>query len=374
MKRLKVHPISSTSWKFFWEKYFRHRPFNRESRLQRIIAIGSLVFRSPFYLLESLIFDRRLAKHPIEEGPIFVIGHWRSGTTHLHNILSQDKRFSYLSFSNMVMPHDMLLGRFLPVIPLIMKLALPKTRGIDKLPLSPHLPQEEELSLGMLSGDSYYNCYFYPQHWDNYFTKVIPEAKAPGPTSARIEAAYLKLVRKLSYLHKGKQLIFKNPASTSRIEKLKELFPTAKFIHIRRNPYAVFASSRARLPRMVSAFSLNDDPGLDYEKITINSYRDLMSSYFKQRENIPTEDLLETSFEELEADPEKVLSEIYSKFGLERSDECVERHTRYLEGQKSYQKNTHRLTRSQIESIRSEWGFALEEWHYELPEGLEIVE
>ncbi len=373
MIRLKFHPLSSASWTIFWRKYFKHRPFHHESRGQRVLAIIVLLLRSPFYLAERLIYDRRISLQAIDQGPIFVIGHWRSGTTHLHNILSQDDQFSYLSFSNMIMPHDLLLGRLLPVIPWIMKRALPKTRGIDRLPLSPSLPQEEELTLGMLSGESYYNCYFHPGSWDEYFSEAIPDASR-SHGSPGMRESYLKLLRKLSYLNHGKRLIFKNPASTSRITMLKELFPNAKFIHIRRNPYAVYASSRARLPRMVSAFSLNDAPELDYDAITLRSYRELMTSYFDQRKGIPEADLLETSYEELISDPEKVIRQIYSKFGLERSATTIENHSRYLEAQTSYQKNTHLLTHSQIQEIESQWGFALKEWDYGYPEGLEIVD
>ncbi|MDB4359102.1 sulfotransferase, partial [Verrucomicrobiales bacterium] len=169
MKRLLVHPLSSTCWGIFWDKYRRHRPFHAASWKQRLLAFPTIFVREPFYALERWIYGRRLAEQKIENSPIFIVGHWRSGTTHLHNLLSQDPHFAYLSFSNMTMPFDMLLGRYLPVIPYLMKLVLPRTRGIDQLPMSAQLPQEEELALGMLKGVSYYNCYFFPGHWDEYF-------------------------------------------------------------------------------------------------------------------------------------------------------------------------------------------------------------
>jgi len=377
MKRMVVHPMSSASWRIFSEKFRRHSPFHAASRLQRFAAVGSLLVRLPFYALEKLIFKRRLADHHIEKGPIFIVGHWRSGTTHLHNLLSQDPQFSYLSFSNMVMPHDLLLGRILPVIPWIMKFCIPKTRGIDSLTLNPQSPQEEELALFMLGGVSYYNCYFFPQQWDEYFAESISN---PNDFSEDLKAekgvvfAYHRLISKLSYFYKGKRLLLKNPASTSRIAMLKSLFPNAKFVHVRRNPYAVFASSKARLPRMIDGFSWNDPLDINYEDIAVDSYRLLMEQYFKQRDSIPEEDLFETSYEELTEDPDKVIAEIYSKFGLERSEESLQRHADYLKSQKSYQKNSHRMTRAQVERIQNEWGFAFREWNYEMPDRLEIVD
>ena len=160
-----------------------------------MIALVSLLARTPFYLLERLIYGRRLASQEIENGPIFIVGHWRSGTTHLHNLLSQDKQFAYHSFADMVMPHDMLLERYLPVIQLIVKMSLPKTRGIDRLPLKLHLPQEEEMSLGMLSGISYYNCYFFPQHWKEYFAESICLERVDDDQLRAIASTYRKLVK-----------------------------------------------------------------------------------------------------------------------------------------------------------------------------------
>lgn len=269
----------------------------------------------------------------------------------------------------MTMPFDMLLGRYLPVIPYLMKLVLPRTRGIDQLPMSAQLPQEEELALGMLKGVSYYNCYFFPGHWDEYFAESILSEGASGDQSSRgkLKSAYHSLVSKLTILHGGKQLIFKNPASTGRIAMLKELFPNAKFVHIRRNPYEVFASSLARLQRMIDGFSWQDSEGLDHERVVLESYALLMKQYFEQRSEIPGEDLFETSYEDLVANPEQVLGSIYSHFGIERSEDSINRHDGYLAAQKSYQKNQHQLSASQIESIQREWGFALDQWEYELP-------
>lgn len=369
LKRLIVHPLSSTRWRIFWDKYRRHRPFHSVSFRQRILAFPSIFIREPFYALERLIYGRRLAEQEIENSPIFIIGHWRSGTTHLHNLLTQDPQFAYLSFSNMTMPFDMLLGKYLPVIPFLMKLALPRTRGIDQLPMKPHLPQEEELALGMLKGVSYYNCYFFPQHWDEYYAEsiLLGDAAADQPNRRKLKSAYQSLVRKMTLLNRGKQLIFKNPASTGRVAMLKELFPNAKFVHIRRNPYEVFASSLARLPRMLDGFSWQDEQGLDHERVVLDSYCLLMKQYFDQRSEIPEEDLFETSYEELVANPEQVLGAIYSQFGVKRSKETIDRHNDYLAAQKSYQRNRHQLSASQIESIQREWAFALDQWDYDLP-------
>ena len=45
--------------------------------------------------LQRLIYGRRIAATEIKEPPIFIIGHWRSGTTYLHELMVCDERFAY---------------------------------------------------------------------------------------------------------------------------------------------------------------------------------------------------------------------------------------------------------------------------------------
>lgn len=55
------------------------------------------VISAPFRWLQKIVFQRKInAVNLNEKAPVFVIGHWRSGTTNLHYLLAQDKRFSFL--------------------------------------------------------------------------------------------------------------------------------------------------------------------------------------------------------------------------------------------------------------------------------------
>src|SRR5215472_18095060 len=40
--------------------------------------------------------------------PLFILGIWRSGTTHLHNLLAQDDRFAYPTTYQVLYPHTFL--------------------------------------------------------------------------------------------------------------------------------------------------------------------------------------------------------------------------------------------------------------------------
>jgi hypothetical protein len=45
--------------------------------------------------LQEKRYRKLLADKPLEHDPVFILGHWRSGTTFMHNVFSCDKHFGY---------------------------------------------------------------------------------------------------------------------------------------------------------------------------------------------------------------------------------------------------------------------------------------
>ena len=65
----------------------------------RVCMAGLITFfsagNSVCALLQRLIYGRRIAAAEITQPPIFIIGHWRSGTTYLHELMVCDERLAY---------------------------------------------------------------------------------------------------------------------------------------------------------------------------------------------------------------------------------------------------------------------------------------
>jgi len=59
---------------------------------------------SPLNLIERIRFHKKIEETEVTKPPIFIIGHWRSGTTYLHNVISQDPQFSYPTTFQTVTP------------------------------------------------------------------------------------------------------------------------------------------------------------------------------------------------------------------------------------------------------------------------------
>lgn len=42
-----------------------------------------------------ILYSRRVEQQQLHPEPVFILGHPRTGTTHLHNLMSRDPTFAY---------------------------------------------------------------------------------------------------------------------------------------------------------------------------------------------------------------------------------------------------------------------------------------
>ena len=92
-------------------------------------------------------YDKRLKDQAINMEPVFILGHWRSGTTFVHNVLAHDKHFGYTTTYQTVFPHMMMWGQ--PMFKKTMAWLMPDKRPTDNMELNVDLPQEEEFALSI---------------------------------------------------------------------------------------------------------------------------------------------------------------------------------------------------------------------------------
>jgi hypothetical protein len=97
-----------------------------------------------------------------------------------------------------------------------------------------------------------------------------------------------------------------------------------------------------------------------------------MKKYLEDRDQIPAEDLIETTYEKLVEDPLREINRIYKAFDIPLNEDSQAKIEAYLNTQKSYQKNVHKLTQRQVDRIQSKWQFVFDEWPYEMPE-IEVI-
>ena len=64
-------------------------------RLKHGLTTAVCRLLSIFAPIQEYRYKKLLADKPLEQAPVFILGHWRSGTTFVHNVLSCDKHFAY---------------------------------------------------------------------------------------------------------------------------------------------------------------------------------------------------------------------------------------------------------------------------------------
>jgi hypothetical protein len=293
--------------------------------------------------------------------PLFVLGHYRNGTTHLHNLLTVDERFAYPNNYQVFYPHTFLStervqSRFLQFF-------FPRKRLMDNIEWNIGSPQEDEFGLLVLTLKSPCLSWVFPQraaHYDRYLT--FREVSA-GDVEVW-KRAFLWFVRKLTWKYR-RPLIFKSPPHTARIRLLLELFPQAKFVHIHRNPYAVFPSMKHTYLVNLEFQRLQSSRGIDVERYILDRYRAMYDAFFAERDLIPAGHYCEVSYEELEREPMTVMRSIYSQLGLPDFEAASPALLRYLDSIAGYRKNEFRPLAAELrERIEREWRRCFEEWGY----------
>jgi len=336
-----------------------------------VILLINLV-NLPFRAYERLVYNRGFRNKPLAEDPVFIIGHWRSGTTHLHNLLCRDRSMAYTTTYQSVFPDTLLArtGRWL--FEGFARLLIPGTRKGDNVVLGTDLPQEEEFALDDKTPLCFYYFWMFPRHIPSFYDAFI---RFEGITEKRRrswEEDYLLLMKKAIRNTGKSRFLSKNPPNTARVRQLLELFPGARFIYIHRNPVEVFLSTRNFYKKMMPHLQLQRPDPVTLEEDIVEVYRRLMADYLAQREAIPPGQLVEVSYEALEQEPLAVAERIYRELGLKGFEEAAPDFKVYIEKMKSYKKNRHKLSREELERIVKAWGFAMDEWAYAPPENLEI--
>jgi len=253
--------------------------------------------------------------HPdIEEihvpSPLFVLGVWRSGTTHLHNLLVQDDRFAAPNLFQVINPHTFLSTESRNAR--IQSMFLAKTRPMDNVKFSlTEDPQEDEFALSP-DGHSHMNTCAFPRTGDIYRRLLTFD----GASAEDVELWKSKLMwfyKKLAYKY-GLPLVLKSPGHTGRIKTLLEMFPNAKFVHIHRHPHRVVQSTML-MKKKAFAFWAFQKPKVTFEQV-ISDYAELFDAFFAQRHLIPAGNFCEMSYDELVADPVSTIQRVYEELSL----------------------------------------------------------
>ena len=106
----------------------------------------SSISTSPARFLFKIKHGSKIENSDIKNPPVIILGHWRSGTTYLHELLGQDEQFCYISLWHTMLPDSFLI--FEPAKKFFSNF-LPKKRPMDDMKVDIDGPYEEEAGLAV---------------------------------------------------------------------------------------------------------------------------------------------------------------------------------------------------------------------------------
>ena len=336
-------------------------PSNYWGRLAGILLISFAT--SPLSLVEKVRYGGVLNRTEINQPPLMILGHGRSGTTHLHNLLVCDPSFGSLSTFQAIMPAFSLIGR--GWLKRALAAQLPGSRPMDNVEVGVDQPQEEEIAIANLSRLSSLHSLSFLRSWRWYHDRYTLMEGMNARDLAKWRNVYLNVVRKATVHAEGKRIVLKNTPNLARIPHLLELFPGSKYVNVVRNPYIVFESLKNMFKKITVDTRLQDIDEADIEEYILYAYRRNMSRYLEHRSLIPEGDLVEIKFEDLEVDPIGQMRRIYEALSLPYWELLEPRLVDYLERLGPYQKNRYEVKCETVQRVNDAWGFAVETWGYE---------
>lgn len=318
-------------------------------------------FNAMMGVAQRVRYGGLIEKTRIEEPPVFIIGHWRSGTTYLHELMHLDSRFvsptTYQCFS----PHHFLLtewfmaryGSFL----------MPKQRPMDNMAAGWDRPQEDEFALLTLGAPTPYVRMAFPNDPPPYHEFLDMRGCSPADLH-QFERAMTYFVRLLTFTS-GKRVLLKSPPHTGRVEVLSRLFPGAKFVHITRNPYSLFASTMRLWQSLDEVQGLQLPSGRGREEYVFDCLSRMYAGFEEQRRRIDPSAVYDIRYEDLVADPVTQVGGIYQQLNLGDYGVIRDKIAAFATGQKDYQTNKHELDDALKSRIRQRWASYFERYGYE---------
>ena len=315
---------------------------------------------------DKMFFGRKIASAKLAGDPVFVLGHWRSGTTLVHNFLARDSRFTYPNMVHAFTPFSFLtLGRFTTAL---LDRFLPETRIVDQVRLGSQEPQEDEFALAIMCGLSPYFEMLFPKRRD-FYARYFRMNDISDSELSLWKETFLTFLKKIT-LQDPRPLVLKSPSHTARLSLLRTMFPNARFIHIVRNPYDVYRSMWNLYDNYISLQHLQKVSRETAGKNMLKNYRALFAAFEEDRNEVPKNRLALIKYEEFVQDPLAKLRGIYCQLELGEEEEVFASLSAYLESIKGYHPNPKSpLTTKDIELVNSYCSQVFDTYGYKKEQG-----
>lgn len=354
------HGMLMTDWMRLLSKHrFRIHP------LRWGLAAGvsfSTTFNSKMRVAQLALYGHKIANTPVPDDPVFILGHWRSGTTLLHELLSVDDRFASPTTYQCFAANHFLLTE--AVVTNLLWFLIPSKRPMDNVSAGWHEPQEDEFALCAMGVPSPYLRMAFPNDSEEHLDYLDMDSLSSEELDAW-KSSFEELLRRFHLRHQ-KRIVLKSPTHTGRLGTLAKMFPKSTFIHITRNPYDVVPST-IRLWRsldFVQGLQLPNNEGL--EDYVYRCFDKMYGGFERHRKTIQDDRIIDIRYEDLVNDGCGELSRIYEQLDLGDFEMVKPQLESVIAQKKNYKKNQHTLSDELVANINRRWSGYFERYGYEM--------
>jgi hypothetical protein len=345
-----------------WAKLLVRNRFAVDPKYWYIAGIVSLTSSINLVLrwIQHGLHGRELAQVRIDKQPVFVIGHWRTGTTLLHELLIQDRQFNYPDFFACFNPNHRLLSE--SFFKTYCTFLAPEQRPMDNMAAGWDRPQEDEFALCLLGLPSTYTDIAFPNHPPMHPGALDLSGLSPGELR-RWKRTFHHFLQTLMF-RDPRRLVLKSPPHTARIPVLLDMFPDARFVHIVRDPHVVFPSTVNLWKSLARGHCFQTPNNKQVEEKVLGEFRIIYDRLEEARPLLRSNRFHELRYEDLTANPLGELAKVYSTLELDGFDDARIRVADYLKQTKDYETNKYAITEEQRKLIDHRWGDVIRRYGY----------
>jgi hypothetical protein len=311
---------------------------------------------------EESFFRHRVRRVLIQQPPLFIVGHWRSGTTLLHELLVEDPQHGFPNTYQCLEPNHFLLTE--AILTRLFAWVLPGRRPMDNMAAGWDRPQEDEFALCMLGEHSPYLTIAFPNHGpiDQEFLDLVRVSSAQR---RRWKQTLYSFFQKVTFKD-GRRLVLKSPTHTARIRVLLEMFPDAQFIHIMRNPYVVFPSTINLWKSFYRKHGLQNPTFSGLDEYVFSTFVRMYERFEADRKLLGPSRLHELKYEDLVRDPLTEIEKLYQNLRLGPFERVRPGIQAYWERTRGYETNKYDVAPELKAEITRRWGPIIQRMGYPL--------
>jgi hypothetical protein len=339
----------------------------------KLTTLGRITVREYVVsLLDNLLRmeAERAANSAIERqritAPVFIIGLPRTGTTHLHGIISEDPANRAPATWEVMYPAA---GRSATDVARARGQTATRLAWADRLapefmrihPIAAHLPQE----CIAITAQVFMSIQFHTTHdvasYQDWFER------APQKLGFDFHHRFLQHLQAKSAtamdggsagnaggnFRPGDRWVLKAPGHLFALAGLLERYPDARIIHTHRDPLRVMASMASHATVLRRAFSDNAEPKR-IARDWADRWARALDTFLAVRDRAPAAQFLDVGFESIESDPLGTVERVYDFLRWPLTTDARTAMQRFLDSNPKNKHGVHRYTLEQFGLSRAE--------------------